>query len=189
MLQQVGVVELPVTTWTCRQKMAELATCASGSTSSPPQDQLDEMELLQAMSNADEFNWTQDPETGDYCVRQEPSYSLWARGIHVHGFSTALWLVVVCSYYCYVLQVGCLEPWVLAFNWRIPFTWELRKWNPKQILKVHMKIYHVKLLKFCMWSNSVPYSLKLIKQASVYGYWLVSWASPSYSRREKGSGK
>ena len=23
------------------------------------------MELLQAMSNADEFNWTQDPETGD----------------------------------------------------------------------------------------------------------------------------
>ena len=47
--------------------MAELAT---GATSSPSQDQLDEMELLQAMSNADEFNWTQDPETGDFCVRQ-----------------------------------------------------------------------------------------------------------------------
>ena len=34
----------------------------------PSQEQLDEMELLQAMSNADEFNWTQDPETGDYSL-------------------------------------------------------------------------------------------------------------------------
>ena len=30
----------------------------------PSQEQLDEMELLQAMSNVDEFNWIQDPTTG-----------------------------------------------------------------------------------------------------------------------------
>lgn len=31
---------------------------------SPPEDQLDEVELLQAMSKTGEFEWTQDPLTG-----------------------------------------------------------------------------------------------------------------------------
>lgn len=45
--------------------MAELASSGSASQhSSPSHEQLDEMELLQAMSNADEFNWIQDPTTG-----------------------------------------------------------------------------------------------------------------------------
>ena len=47
--------------------MAEMRIASDGSVSqysTPSQEQLDEMELLQAMSNADEFNWTQDPNTG-----------------------------------------------------------------------------------------------------------------------------
>ena len=52
-----------------RVKLLWMAACAASSEfqhSSPSQEQLDEMELMQAMSNADEFSWTQDPETG-YC--------------------------------------------------------------------------------------------------------------------------
>ena len=56
-----------------------MAESMHGQYSSPSQEQLDEMELLQAMSNVDEFNWTQDPETGD-CSKHHCTESIGGGG-------------------------------------------------------------------------------------------------------------
>ena len=59
------------------------------------------MELLQAMSNADEFNWTQDPETGDHSMhalneQEHEEYTNW----HDYVANECVLLL---------LQAGCLE--------------------------------------------------------------------------------
>ena len=106
---KVGVVQALISgdiTTLALGKMAELAVCGSaashGQHSIPSQEQLDEMELLQAMSNADEFNWTQDPETGHY--------SMHALNEHGYGGYTDWQNSMTSGCVLLLLQVGCLEP-------------------------------------------------------------------------------
>ena len=67
---------------------------------SPSQEQLDEMELLQAMSNADEFNWTQDPETGDSSMHHCTVAINTRRALGMCTGWDSVSLVIACCSYC-----------------------------------------------------------------------------------------